>query len=143
MPTHSFLCFDYGQRRIGVASGQRITGTATPLEVLPRNDAGSHWPLIEQLMAKWQPDALVVGIPLTLEGESQTMTRQARKFARQLTHRFSVPVLEADERYTSRAAQDRFRKQRASGGARRSQAGREDAVAAQIILEAWFADNPS
>ncbi|MFK7955905.1 MAG: Holliday junction resolvase RuvX [Lysobacterales bacterium] len=138
----SFLCFDYGLRKIGVATGQRITGTATPLEVVKRNDANSHWPRIEQLLAKWQPDALVVGIPLTVEGESQAMTRQARKFANQLSQRFHKPIFDADERYSSREAQERFKLQRSAGGARRSQAKREDAVAAQIILEAWFADNP-
>ncbi|MEM1092092.1 MAG: Holliday junction resolvase RuvX [Pseudomonadota bacterium] len=143
MIDRSFLCFDYGLKRIGVATGQRVTMTASPLEVITQTGGDQHWEQIEQLLAKWQPDALVVGIPLTVEGETQSMTRQARKFAAQLAQRSGLRVFEADERFSSKAAQQRFRQQRAAGGARRSQAGREDAIAAQIILEAWFADNPA
>ena len=143
MSEQSYLCFDYGLKRIGVASGQRVTMTATPLEVITQTGSDHHWLRIEQLLTKWQPDALVVGIPLTVEGETQTMTRKARQFAAQLAQRFGKRVIEADERFSSRAAQQRFREQRAAGGARKSHAGREDAVAAQIILEAWFADNPA
>ena len=136
----TYLCFDYGLRRIGVAVGQGLTGTASALEVVARHDSGAHFDRIEQLLHQWHPHALVVGVPLTEDGKTQPMTRQARRFAAALAERFGLPVFEADERYSSREAQKRFREQRSSGSARRSQASREDAVAAQIILESWIAE---
>ena len=136
---HTYLCFDFGERRIGVAVGQALTGTASPLEVLVCR-SGIHWRRIEQLIDQWQPHALVLGVPLTEEGRSQPMTARAQRFARQLEGRFGLPVHRTDERYSSREAKERFRARRAAGSARQSGAGREDAVAAQIILENWFAD---
>lgn len=135
-----FLCFDFGLRHIGVASGQRITGTATPLEVITIGAGDGHWQRIEQLLSKWQPHALVVGVPLTVEGERQPMTRHARRFAEDLRSRSGLPVFEADERFSSREAQARFRLQRQAGAARQRAARFEDAVAAQVILEGWFAE---
>lgn len=135
----TYLGFDFGERRIGVAVGQALTRTATPLEVVVSR-TGIDWRRIEQLIDQWQPDALVVGVPLTEAGDAQPMTRLARRFAARLAERFGLPVFEADERFTSREAQQRFRQQRSAGAARRSHARREDAVAAQIILESWFAE---
>lgn len=139
-PALTYLGFDFGLRRIGVAVGQSLTGSATALEVIANQPSACHFQRIEQLIHQWQPDALVVGVPLTEDGGSQPMTRKARAFAAQLGTKYGLPVHEADERYTSREAQARFRSQRASGGARRGQAAREDAIAAQIILEGWIAD---
>ncbi len=136
------LCFDYGLRRTGAAVGQQLTGTATPLKVFTSPTRRQGWEVIEQLLEEWQPDALVVGVPLTESGEEQPMTEKARRFARQLEGRFGLPVHEAEERYSSREAQDRHRRARSAGNARRREAAREDAVAAQIILEAWFASQP-
>lgn len=146
MPDHSesrqppseastFLCFDFGLRRIGVAVGQSLTGSATALEVIAKGD---HWQRIEQLIEQWQPDALVIGIPLTEDGGEQPLTHAARKFGRQLNGRFGLPVQHADERYTSLAADRRFRELRKSGDVRRKAASRQDAVAAQLILEQWL-----
>ncbi len=137
----TFLCFDFGERRIGVAVGQALTRTATPLEVVQQR-SGTDWARLEQLIQQWRPDALVVGVPLTEDGAEQPMTKRARRFARQLEGRFGRAVYLADERYSSADAKARFAAQRAAGGARRGAARREDAVAAQIILENWFA-NPA
>ena len=136
----TYLCFDFGLRRIGVAVGQSQTASASPLEVVIRN-GDRHWQRIEHLLHPWQPHALIVGVPLTESGEVQEMTRAARRFGRQLAGRYGLPVFEADERLTSRMAQERFRDHRRSGSARRSDADREDAIAAQIILEQWLNDN--
>lgn len=137
----TYLAFDFGERRIGVAVGQALTRTATPLEVVQQR-AGIDWTRIEQLIEQWQPDALVVGVPLTEDGAEQPTTKRAQRFARQLEGRFGRAVHLADERYSSAEAKARFAAQRAAGGARRGAARREDAVAAQIILENWFA-NPA
>jgi len=137
----TLIAFDFGHRRIGTAVGQTVTGTASALEVLARD--GVLWQRIEQLLDQWHPHALVVGLPLAEDGSEQTMSRACREFAAQLEQRFGLAVHLADERFSSRAAQDRFREQRRSGGARRSGARREDAVAAQIILEQWLNDHPA
>lgn len=149
MPEHSghrrqspeastFLCFDFGLRRIGVAFGQSITGSATALETIKNGQAGGPWQRIEQLIERWQPDALVIGVPYTETGQEQAMTLAAKKFGRQLNGRFGLVVHQADERYTSCAADQRFRDLRQVGAVRRSDAGRQDAVAAQVILEQWL-----
>jgi putative Holliday junction resolvase len=134
----TFLCFDFGMRRIGVAVGQSLTGSATALETVANDHRDGPWQRIEQLLKQWQPDALVIGVPYTEAGEEQHLTRAALKFGRQLEGRYGLPVHQADERYTSRSADERFRELRRSGAVRRKQAARQDAVAAQLILEQWF-----
>lgn len=134
----TFLCFDFGLRRIGVAVGQSLTGSATALDTINNADQGGPWRRIEQLLEQWQPDALVIGVPYTEEGDEQPLTLAARKFGRQLSGRFGFQVHHADERYTSRAADQRFRDLRRFGAVRRKDAARQDAVAAQLILEQWL-----
>ena len=134
----TFLCFDFGLRRIGVAVGQSLTGSASALETINSGGQGGPWRRIEQLLERWQPDALVIGVPYTEEGGEQPLTLGARKFGRQLNGRFGLAVHHADERYTSRAADQRFRDLRRFGAVRRKDAVRQDAVAAQLILEQWL-----
>jgi putative Holliday junction resolvase len=134
----TFLCFDFGLRRIGIAIGQSLTGNATALETINNGSQGGPWRRIEQLLERWQPDALVIGIPFTEEGDEQPLTLAARRFGRQLNGRFGLVVHHADERYTSRAADQRFRDLRHFGLVRRKHAARQDAVAAQLILEQWL-----
>ena len=126
------LAFDYGHRRIGVAVGQPLTGTATPLETLVARRAGPDWEGLARLVDRWEPRAMVVGLPLNMDGSEQHTTRLARRFGRQLEERFEVPVHLVDERLSTREARSRL----ASAG--RPAAG-ADPVAAQVILEDWFA----
>ena len=122
----SLLAFDYGTRRIGVASGQRLLGRGEPRGTL--HVAGTaHFDAIGQLIAEWQPDALVVGVPFHPDGAEHENTLRARRFARQLHGRFRLPVHEVDERYTTTDA--------LAGGARGEQA---DAMSAVLILEQYF-----
>ena len=120
----SFLAFDFGTRRVGVASGNALTRTATPLRTL---DAAGEERLgaIAALIAQWQPDALVVGIPRHPDGAEHENTRRARRFARQLQARFRLPVHEVDERYSTVEAE--------AAGARDL-----DAASAAIILEQFL-----
>jgi len=134
----TFLCFDFGLRRIGVAVGQSLTSSATALETIANGNPGEPWQRIEQLLQQWQPDALVIGVPVTEEGDEQPMTKAARRFGRQLEGRFGLRVYPADERYTSQTAEQRFRQLRQTGAVRRKHAARQDAVAAQLILEQWL-----
>jgi len=122
----SYLAFDFGTRRVGVASGNTITRSAQPMRTL--GDAGdARFDTIGKLIAEWRPDALVVGVPFHPDGAEHDNTRRARRFARQLRGRFGLPVHEVDERYTSTAAM--------ADGARDV-----DAAAAAIILEQFLRD---
>lgn len=142
-PRATFDCvmgFDFGGRRIGVAVGQRILGSAQPLEVVANHATGIDWARIEQLVKEWRPNALVVGLPLTMEGERTETTNMARGFARQLRGRFPLPVLEHDERLTSIEANRRFAEGRARGQRKAKDATIRDAIAAQIIVESFLSE---
>lgn len=140
--TGCVLGFDYGARRIGVASGNRISQTAQPLPILMVSDGQPDWGRVDALLAEWRPDALIVGLPLTLDGGEQKITRGARAFAAALEQRSSLPVHLVDERHTSQEAARRFAAQRASGAARRRDAANIDSLAAAVILESWLALTP-
>jgi len=124
----SFLAFDFGLKRTGVASGNRITRSATPQGSI-HAEGDARWPLVARRIADWQPDALVVGVPLHPDGAAHENTRRAQRFARQLRGRFKLPVYEVDERYSTTAA---------------LQAGAQDAdaAAAAIILEQFLRSLP-
>ena len=132
------LGFDFGMRCIGVASGNRISQSARPLAALTAHAGQPDWQRIDALLAQWQPDALVVGLPLTLDGGEQAITRRARAFADALARRSGLPVEMTDERHTSQEAARRFAAQRASGSARRKDAANIDSLAAAVILESWL-----
>lgn len=130
----SYLAFDYGEKRIGTAIGDTITGTARPLATLTEGLEAAA-----RLVAEWRPQALVVGLPLNEDGSEQSITTKARAFARELEARCQLTVHFADERYSSRAADDVLRDARASGAmARRVKKGDRDGLAAKIILEQFL-----
>ncbi len=132
----TLLAFDYGEKNIGVAVGQTLTGTANPLETIRVTGSSPDWNAISRIVKTWQPDALVVGLPLNMDGTEQKVTRRARRFGNQLFGRYQLPVHLVDERLTTREARDRL----ASEG----RAGSDDhPVAAQIILESWLNEQRS
>jgi len=120
-----FLAFDFGTRRIGVASGNSLTRTATALTTLAQADADARFAAIGKLIAEWQPAALVIGVPRHPDGAPHDNTRRAERFGRQLQGRFGLPVHEVDERYTTTEAL-------ATGAAD------VDAASAALILEQYF-----
>ena len=139
--TGTALGFDYGGRRIGVAVGESLLGTARALEVVANGEHGPDWPRIDALVAQWRPATLVVGLPLTMSGEEQPTSRGARRFAESLATRFAaIEVAVHDERLTSIEADARFAQARRSGQRRQKDAAMKDAIAAQILLESWFAE---
>ena len=99
----SFLAFDFGLKRTGVAVGNRLTRSATPQPTI-RAEGEARWAPIASRLAEWQPDALVVGVPFHPDGAEHENTVRARKFARQLRGRFNLPVYEVDERYSTTEA---------------------------------------
>lgn len=136
------LGFDYGTRRIGIAAGNRISASAQSLPTLPAKGGEPDWQRVDALLVEWQPDALVVGLPLTLEGGEQAVSRGARSFAHKLHARYQLPVHLMDERHTSQEAAQRFAAQRAAGLQRRRNAANLDSLAAVVILEAWLREAP-
>lgn len=124
----TFLAFDFGLKRTGVATGNRLTRTATPQgSIAVEGDA--RFAAIALKIREWQPDALVVGIPFHPDGASHDNTARARKFARQLRGRFGLQVFEVDERYSTTEA--------IAGGAKDA-----DAASACIILEQFLRNLP-
>ena len=131
---NTLIAFDFGERRIGTAVGQTVTRTATPLETIPVRREKPDWSAIDRLIDAWKPDALVVGLPLNMDGTEQRITAQARRFANRLHGRSRLPVHLADERLSTREAWTRL----VESGSRRDG---PDPVAAQVILEGWFAQD--
>lgn len=133
-----FLAFDYGEKRIGTAVGDDVTRSARALAAL----AGNDWRAVEKLVSDWRPSALIVGLPLHEDGSEQATTAAARRFAAQLGERLKLPVHLADERYSSRAADDFLRDARSSGRmTRRVRKGDRDAQAARVILQQWLEEH--
>jgi putative Holliday junction resolvase len=138
LPRGYILSFDYGLKRIGVAVGQAMTATATPLETVRHGPTEPDWSAIARLVREWRPALALVGLPLGADGEATDMSRAARRFGAALGERFDLPVEYIDERLTSQAATARFIEHRASGALRRKHADRIDAIAAQIMLENYL-----
>lgn len=140
----TYLGFDFGMRRIGVAVGESITGSARPLTTLPAQDGQPDWARIEALLRDWRPSALVVGLPRRLDGSASDITPLAERFARRLHGRFNLPVHTIDEQLSSHAAEQALG-ERGRGGrklAQRRGKAEVDQLAAAIILETWFTERP-
>jgi len=138
----TLLGFDYGTKHIGVAVGQELTGASSPLATLPSRNENPDWEAITRLIEDWHPAALVVGIPLNLDGTEQAMTQAARRFARRLEGRYRLPVHLADERLSSVEAARLLHERAADAGTRRSRRRRElDEVAAHLILQTYFSQH--
>lgn len=127
------LAFDYGERRLGVAVGQEVTATASPLATLAVHNGAIDWAAIARLVETWQPDLFVVGHPLSAAGAPTRLAGAIARFARRLEGRYQRPVAFVDEHLSSYAASAD------PAGARHGL----DAVAARLILETWFAENCS
>ncbi|MCG8276218.1 Holliday junction resolvase RuvX [Stenotrophomonas sp. NLF4-10] len=132
------LGFDVGSRRIGVAIGSAFGVGARALAMIDVRADGPDWNALDRLHKEWRPQGLIVGDPLTLEGDDQPNRRRAHAFARQLRQRYGVPVLLVDERSSSVEAARRFAVERAEGRKRRRDAASLDAVAAAVIVERWL-----
>lgn len=124
LPPQSFLAFDFSQHRVGVALGNTLLKQATPLASIERK-GDERFAAIGALIARWQPDALVVGMPIAADGGPHDNTERAQRFVRQLRGRYRLPVHEVDERFTTAAAR--------ADGARDL-----DAAAAVLILEQFL-----
>lgn len=120
------MAFDFGTTRIGVAIGQRITGTATPLSVIRARDGIPDWQEIDRLVAEWRPAVFVVGLPINMDGTDSDMSAAATKFSRRLTGRYGIATELMDERLSTFEAKE-F-----------DNPDQVDAIAAKLILETWL-----
>ena len=128
MASNGFVMgFDFGTKKIGVAVGQAITGTATPLAILKARDGIPNWQQVEKIIKEWEPALLVVGLPLNMDGTPSEMSRLSEKFASKLHGRYHIPSETVDERLSSFEA-----------ALMTDQEGPIDSIAAQLILETYF-----
>lgn len=132
------MAFDFGLRQIGVAMGNCLLGTTTPLPVLRARDGIPQWRELENLVDEWRPDLLVVGEPLNMDGTPSEMGVLAAKFARRLHGRLGVEVVLVDERLSSFDAKLTSREHGHSGDFKRQPV---DSLAAELILQTWLAQN--
>ncbi|MES9843887.1 MAG: Holliday junction resolvase RuvX [Candidatus Sedimenticola sp. PURPLELP] len=130
----TLLGFDYGPSKIGVAVGQTLTASATPLSTLRAVQDKPDWEGIGRLIEEWTPEALVVGLPFNMDDTEAEIAPRARRFARQLEGRYHLPVYLADERLTSLEAKRQL-------GRKPKKIEELDAIAAKLILETWLSEN--
>ncbi len=131
--SQTLLGFDYGTKRIGVAVGQDITRSVTPLTTLQSRNGQPDWDAIGKLIKEWNPAKLVVGLPLHLDGTTQALTDKAQRFGNQLKGRYNLPVEMVDERLTSHEAESEL-----AARGRKSTKADIDALAAALILQSWL-----
>jgi putative Holliday junction resolvase len=129
------LGFDYGRLRIGVAVGQTVTGTANPVCVLKARDGQPDWNEVEALFKEWQPDALIVGKPMHMDGNPHEVTKAATKFGNRLHGRYGYQVIMVDERLSSVAAEELMRDMPSGMHAGKAEL---DSMAAKVIIETWL-----
>ncbi len=150
--TSTFLGFDYSQNKIGIAVGQLLTGTSSSLTTIISHNKKINWESIEQLLDQWRPVALIIGLPLTMEGEEQETTEAVRIFGNQLKERYNIPIHFMDERLTSREASHLLGYEGITSPRRHNKPGKKvkkkkqqghdiDQLAAQLILQSWLNEN--
>ncbi|SEL67222.1 putative holliday junction resolvase [Colwellia chukchiensis] len=131
----TLLGFDFGKKHIGVAIGQELTGLASPLGTITARDGIPDWVSMTKYIKEWQPDFVVVGLPLNMDGSEQQLTLDAKKFGNRVAGRFGLKVEFQDERLTTATAkEDLF----AQGGYRNLKKDHIDATSAKLILESYF-----
>jgi putative pre-16S rRNA nuclease len=131
----TILGFDFGLKNIGVAVGQELTSSANPLTVIKAREGIPNWDDIETLIQQWQPQLLVVGLPLNMDGSEQEMTVTARRFGNRLHGRFHLPVVWQDERLSTYEALEQLGVRNKMQAKNRSDV---DRISAQLILQSWL-----
>ena len=137
--SNTVMGFDFGTKRIGIATGQDLTGTAQGVATVGNNGKNGPWNEISDLIHQWQPDMLVVGLPLDKEGAETMLSTAARQFGTELASRFARPVYYIDETLTSRVAESLVAEATPVGKRMIGrQQGLRDQIAAELILSTFF-----
>jgi putative Holliday junction resolvase len=123
------MAFDFGTTKIGVAVGQKITGTATPVAVVKAREGIPLWQMIDRLVEEWKPTVFVVGLPINMDGTESDMSKAATRFSRRLHGRYGISIELMDERLSTFEAREFETPEQL------------DAIAAKLILETWLADS--
>lgn len=135
MSNRTIIAFDFGSKSIGTAIGQELMGSARALATFKAQAGSPDWRKIAKLLQEWQPDLLVVGLPLNMDGSEQLVTEQARKFANRLHGRFGVQIALHDERLSTVEARANLFD---FGGFRALDKSSVDSASAVVILKSWF-----
>ena len=128
----NLLGFDFGTAQIGIATGQTVTNTATSLAIITARNGIPDWRALGEIINEWQPDLIVVGLPLNMDDSESELSRRARKFARRLHGRFNIDTLMMDERLSSREAKAAHRR------LGKRDLDKVDHIAAALILQSWL-----
>ena len=131
---NTVLAFDFGTKSIGVAVGQAITNTASPLHAIPARDGIPNWDSVAKVVSLWQPNALLVGLPLNMDGTEQPITTSVKRFAGRLKHKYNLPVFLHDERLSTVDAKAKLFE---LGGFKKLNKEKIDSVSACLIYESW------
>ncbi len=131
----TFLAFDFGTKRIGMAVGQTLTQSACPIQAVKNQQNIPDWPAILSAIETWQPHALVVGIPVNMDGTEQPLAGRAKHFAKELQAKTQLTIHEADERLTTVEAKQQLFE---SGGKKAIDQADIDSVAAQLLLQQFL-----
>jgi putative Holliday junction resolvase len=137
----TLICFDYGKKRIGVAVGQEMTHTASPLETLNTIAGEPDWSSISRIIEQWRPGAIIIGLPLNKDGSETDITKRVKQFSLQVQDRYNLPVYFTDERLSSVEAENLIENRASLSRKTRRDKGTVDKFAANIILQAWLDQN--
>ena len=132
----TLLAFDYGTTKIGVAVGQNVSFTANPLETIKVTKGDAYWLQIDKIIHEWQPNTLLIGWPLNMDGSDSDMSDKIKPFIQELEERYSINCIRVDERLTSVIAKQKIEELGINNCS-------VDSMAAQIILQAWLYDQES
>ena len=139
MKITNVLGFDYGKKRIGIATGQTITHSSTPVITINQIDGNPDWCAIESEIQQWKPQALVVGIPYHIDGSENKMTAACKQFAYELEKRFKLPVIEINEALSSQHAEEILKQKMKINKQNKHEI---DRIAAAIIVQRWLDQQP-
>lgn len=134
----TYLCFDFGYKKIGMAVGQTITATASPLQTIRSINQSPNWEKISKLIQEWQPTGLVVGISRQADGSDNAITPRMLKFCRQLEGRYQLPVYQQDETLSTFEAKQLLFDELSVNVGKLWEV--QDQLAAQLILQSWLND---
>lgn len=132
---NTIMAFDFGTQKMGMAVGQSLIESATPLPLFPMKDGIPNWDELLKIVKIYQPGLFLVGLPLNMDDSESELSTRARKFARRLRHQTNIETLMVDERLTTREARDELDHYQAQGRGKKLSA---DSIAAALLIESWY-----
>lgn len=129
------MAFDFGTQKMGVAIGQPLIESASPLALFPMKDGIPQWDALLKIVQEYQPELFLVGLPLNMDDTESDLSARARKFARRLRHQTNIKTWMIDERLTTRVARDELKNYHAEGRGKKLSA---DSLAACLFIQSWY-----